>query len=343
MLTMQDSNDGGVYHKCTNANFDGMVMPGVTTAPRYLVQKSTAATLDFAAVMAQAFRVYGRFEEQYRGLADSCIHAATRAWRWAENNPSVEYNQNNINRSFDPDITTGAYGDRNFSDEGFWAACELFLVTKHEKYKKFIEERLKAPISLHSWSNVQLMGYFTLIRLQNEFSSLGSENDKLIRENLLRLADELIKPVDSSAFGTVMGGRRTDFIWGSNAVAANQGMVLINAYFISRDKKYLHYALSNLDYILGRNATGYCFVTGIGSKYPMHPHHRPSVADKIEEPVPGLLSGGPNPGMQDKCNYLFKEPETAFVDQDCSYASNEIAINWNAPLVYLAAAMEVLF
>ena len=29
MLTMQDPNDGGVYHKCTNAAFDGMVMPGV--------------------------------------------------------------------------------------------------------------------------------------------------------------------------------------------------------------------------------------------------------------------------------------------------------------------------
>ncbi len=74
----------------------------------------------------------------------------------------------------------------------------------------------------------------------------------------------------------------------------------------------------------------------------MHPHHRPSVADAIKEPVPGLLSGGPNPGMQDKCKYTFTEPETAFTDDDCSYASNEIAINWNAPLVYLANAIEAL-
>ncbi len=54
MLTMQDPNDGGVYNKCTNASFDGMVMPGVTKAPRYVVQKGTGATLDFAAVAAQA-------------------------------------------------------------------------------------------------------------------------------------------------------------------------------------------------------------------------------------------------------------------------------------------------
>ena len=74
----------------------------------------------------------------------------------------------------------------------------------------------------------------------------------------------------------------------------------------------------------------------------MHPHHRPSVADRIADPVPGLLAAGPNPGEQDHCHYHFHEPETAYMDSDCAYASNEIAINWNAPLVYLANAIEVL-
>ena len=101
-------------------------------------------------------------------------------------------------------------------------------------------------------------------------------------------------------------------------------------------------ALTNLDYNLGRNATGYSFITGKGSKTPMHPHHRPSEADGITEPVPGLLVGGPNIGMQDGCTYPFKEIETAYVDVLCSYASNVIAINWQAPIVYLANAMEAL-
>jgi hypothetical protein len=35
-------------------------------------------------------------------------------------------------------------------------------------------------------------------------------------------------------------------------------------------------------------------------------------------------------------------PEMAFPDADCSYESNEIAINWNALLVYLAHAVEAL-
>lgn len=84
MLTMQDPNDGGVYHKCTNAAFDGMVMPGITTAPRYAVQKGVAATLDFAAVAAQASRILQKYQKQLPGLSDSCLKAAVNAWQWAE-------------------------------------------------------------------------------------------------------------------------------------------------------------------------------------------------------------------------------------------------------------------
>jgi len=163
-----------------------------------------------------------------------------------------------------------------------------------------------------------------------------------LETKLATLADTYVSHISQSAFATVMGMSVQDFNWGSNSNAANQGILLINAYFITKNKKYIDAALTNLDYILGRNATGYCFVTGIGSKSTMHPHHRQSVADAIEAPVPGLLAGGPNPGMQDGCHYDFKEPETAYTDVDCSYASNEIAINWNAPLVYLANAIEAL-
>ncbi|HEX2976928.1 MAG TPA: glycoside hydrolase family 9 protein, partial [Bacteroidales bacterium] len=54
MFTMQDPLDGGVYNKVTNANFDPFIMPEKCVTPRYVVPKGTAATLDFAAVMAQS-------------------------------------------------------------------------------------------------------------------------------------------------------------------------------------------------------------------------------------------------------------------------------------------------
>lgn len=341
MLTMQDRNDGGVYHKLTNAAFDGMVMPGVTKDPRYVVQKSTAASLDFAAVMAQASRIFASFKRQLPKLSDSCLSAATKAWDWAEKSPSLLYDQRAINQKYDPDITTGEYGDRFVNDEWFWSATELFTTTTDKKYLNVINERMKDRAGLPGWNSVSMLGYYTLVRNEKKLKT-ASSIIQMMKDTIVRAADYYLLNQTSNAFETVMGGNRREFGWGSNAVAANEGVLLINAYFITKEKKYIDGALSNLDYLLGRNATNYCFVTGIGTKSPMHPHHRPSVSDDIVEPIPGMLVGGPNPAQQDHCAYPFKEPETSYVDSDCAYAANEIAINWNAPMVYLLNALRAL-
>ena len=342
MLTMQDPFDGGVYHKCTNAAFDGMVMPGVTKAPRYAVQKSTAATLDFAAVAAQAARIFHSYETKFPKLADSCLSAALKAWQWAEKNPAVLYDQDAMNKKFEPHVTTGAYGDRSVKDEWLWAAAELFVTTKGGNYFSVLKERMSDRASLPSWGNVGMLSYYTLIRFEKFLPSSAQTMVAAMKDSVLKMADTFLSKALANAFATVMGQSARDYNWGGNSVAANQGILLLQAYRLTRNKKYLDGALSNLDYILGRNATGYSFITGIGCKSPMHPHHRQSESDGITEPVPGLMVGGPNVGMQDGCTYPFKEIETAYLDEVCSYASNEIAINWQAPIVYLSGALEAL-
>jgi endoglucanase len=342
MLTMQDPLDGGVYHKCTNAAFDGMVMPGVTKLPRYAVMKSTAAALDFTAVTAQAARVFEGFRDRLPGLSDSCLKAARLSWAWAERNPSVIYNQDSINRIHEPDISTGTYGDGDISDEWFWAASEMLATTGEKRFTEKVRQGLSQPLRLASWRSVSMPGYYSLVRMWRGKHSTSTPEVAEMRNRILRFADSLLSNATRSAFGTPMGGSPADFEWGSNAVAANQGIVLVNAYLLTRRTDYLDGALANLDHILGRNATGYGFLTGFGRKLPMHPHHRPSEADGIVDPVPGLLIGGPNPGRQDGCEYAYREAETSYVDDVCSYASNEIAINWNAPLVYLLHAVRAL-
>jgi endoglucanase len=159
---------------------------------------------------------------------------------------------------------------------------------------------------------------------------------------LLNTADDLINGVDDNAYQTSMTLSPKHFGWGSNSDAANEGVLLLQAYKLSHDKKYLNNALADLDYILGRNATGYSYVTGYGSKIPMNPHHRPSASDGIIDPVPGLLVGGPNPGMQDGIKVPSKVPDEAYIDDTRAYAANEVTINWNAPMAYLANAIEAL-
>src|SRR5688572_12771254 len=142
-----------------------------------------------------------------------------------------------------------------------------------------------------------MLGYYSLIRLQKSLPVEFKLQIENMKDSVIKMADAFLLKAKSNAFATVMGQSARDYNWGGNSNAANQGILLVRAWMLSGKKEYLDGAISNLDYILGRNATGYSFITGIGSKSPMHPHHRQSEADGITEPVPGLLVGGPNLGM----------------------------------------------
>ena len=341
MLKMQDPGDGGVYHKLTHANFSGVVMPDQATAPRYVVQKSTPATLDFAAVMAQASRIFKEFEAELPGFSEMCLEAAIAAWNWARKYPDISYDQNQINNNFDPDINTGTYGDGYFVDEFQWAAAELYITTKADSFIN-AQDPLTGSFGVPWWGGVNTLGLYSLAFHRADVATIIDTSE--VKLKLLILAEGLRNAINSSAYRIVIGESNGNFSWGSNGVAANQGMLLIQAYTISGDSTFLDAAIQNLDYMLGRNATGYCFVTGEGTRPPMNPHHRPSEADEVEDPVPGLLVGGPNPHQEDGCSgYIGDEPACSYLDSFCSYASNEICINWNAPLVYLAGAIEALY
>jgi endoglucanase len=123
------------------------------------------------------------------------------------------------------------------------------------------------------------------------------------------------------------------FEWGSNSDILNQAMILCIAHRLSAEEKYLHGAEQIIDYIFGKNATGYCYLTGFGAKKVMFPHHRPSGADGIDQPVPGFIIGGPNNDRQDshEVTYTSETPAKSYMDVQASFASNEVCINWNAP------------
>jgi endoglucanase len=75
----------------------------------------------------------------------------------------------------------------------------------------------------------------------------------------------------------------------------------------------------------------------------MNIHHRPSGADGVPEPVPGFLVGGPNTSVMSDCGPFVsrsKFPAASYTDSECSYSTNEICINWNAPLFFVMGAMD---
>lgn len=334
MLAMQDPADGGVYHKLGNLSFDRMVMPAdAMAAPRYVAAKSTAAALDFAATIATASRIFKLFEVQLPGLSARMLAAAESAWRWAEANPAAVFKN-------PAGMLTGEYGDDTLHDERAWAAAELYISTRNDSYYRAFKPG-DGVATLLEWDKLSALAWMSLAHHRASLTPIADR--ALIERRIGEIGERLARASKASAYRVPMQGPH--FVWGSNAVALNQSMLLLQAYRIDKRKDYLDAAQSGLDYVLGRNPAGLSFVTGVGARTPQHPHHRPSQADQVAAPIPGFVTGGPQPAQQDKAEcppYPSKLPALSYLDNVCSYASNEVAINWNAPLVYVSAALDEL-
>ena len=351
LLTMQDPDDGGVYHKLTTPNFEGFVLPTDCHQTRYVVAKSVTATLDFAAVMADAARLFEPYQKDYPDFVAQATEAAERAYQWAKEHPTAFYRQEQLK---DPAVSTGTYGDGNARDEFFWASSALYRLTQKPAYLEDARQYQPQSFSTPSWGNVSALGVYEW--LSDMLVTIGTnarpkEAQELAADLLVPFCaycNNVIKGVDASCFQSPYGNSPRDFGWGCLAEhCCCQAMALLYADRLLGTTQYRRYALQNADYLLGRNATGYCYVTGFGDKSPMHPHHRISEADAVEAPFPGMLVGGPNPGQQDKRDmhdavYPSNYPDESYIDNMESYASNEIAINWNASLVAFLCWLDAL-
>ena len=333
MLAMLDK-DGGVFHKLTTKQFAGMVMPERATAQRYAIGKAVEATWNFSAVMALAADIYSPFDKKF---AESCAKASEKARMWANEHPNETYKQPN-------DVGTGSYAGANYWTTKLWANAELLRISGNKAFEDSLHtltyNRTKA--SLQSWSNNLLLEAFTIATNPSVFAKADIDTAKAL---IFYLADVYMASLENNGFGIPMA--KGDFYWGSNGVAANKGMVLIHAYILTKDEKYLNAAIGIADYILGRNPLDLSYLTGFGVNQVMHPHHRPSQADAIEAPVPGMVAGGPNTGANDasSCGIDYangKPAAEAYYDNTCSYASNEVAINWNAPFAYLVGSIQAI-
>jgi endoglucanase len=327
MLTMQAS-DGTVYHKLTSLGFPGDVMPAQDNSKLYVIGKSAEAAFDFAGVMAVAARVYKPFDSNY---ANKCLEAAKKAYSWGSNNMNVHFKAN------PSDVSTGAYEGSDATDEKLFAGTELAITTGDASYK---QSGTSPYVSW--WGGMDGIATYGKATHASVFNDAGEA-----KQNILSTADGFVDRA-KSGFGVTMA--KGDFNWGSNSSAANQGVWLLHAYYLTGNEKYYTAALKALDYLLGKNPLDMSFVTGYGSKSPMHPHHRPSTSDNVTEPIPGMLVGGPHSGGDDvgsaaewKCaDYRTGHVAKDYTDQQCSFATNEVAINWNAPLAYLAGALEAI-
>lgn len=321
MLKMQNKNTGGVYHKVTCDTFPGYVMPEEETKPLIVMPETTTSTADFAASMALAYEVYKDIDADF---ANTCLEAAKKAYEWAKANPDKLYLAN------PDDITTGAYEDKYATDEIYWASAQLYRATGDAGYLTGISSATGMD-----WATVGDYGNIAIVTMDG----VDKESDiyKEASSAIIKQADKFVSVSGNTAYGV----SQSKLNWGSNMTIANSGIILALAHQLTGENKYIENAQGQLNYLLGVNPVGECFVTGYGTVSPENPHHRPSMAKNTA--MKGMLVGGVNSGLEDsaaKAYCMGLPPAKCYVDHSESYSTNEITIYWNSPLTYLLSLTD---
>ena len=330
MLKLQDE-EGGAYHKLTALRHADFIMPQDDKDPFYLFPVSSMATADYAACMALASRVYKAFDASF---ADRLYDAAARAWSWLEKHP--EY----VGFKNPEGCNTGEYGDDCDRDERLWAAAEMLITTGDAAYQTKVRELLKEDLTKTDFGWTDVSGFAALAVLTDKSGIAPADIVDDLRAAVLAEADRLTGIAGVSGYGVAM--EPEDYVWGSNMVVLNRGMLLVLAALISDDKAaYEQTALAQLHYLLGMNALDYSYVTGHGEHAYMHPHNRTTECDGIDLPMPGWVSGGPFKTPADDVGRRHipagTPPMKCYLDDAACYSLNEITIYWNSPAVFVTA------
>jgi len=305
---------GRVSHKLSALSFCGFIMPENEKDKRYYTEWSSAATADFVAMMAMAARYFEPYDPDY---AKKCLDAAKVSYDF------LRENRENKMSAREP-FRTGSYLTMDYDDR-LWAAAEMWETTGEEQYHRDFGWGTWSQgdkISFYwDWGDVKNLGMFRYLLSKREGKRDSIVAD--IRRDLLTTADMLVVKAKKDVYGRCLAD---EYRWGCNGAIAREVITLMVANKVSPKPDYVNTALDAIGHLFGRNYYGRSYVTGLGYKPPMNPHDRRSVADKIKEPWPGYIVGGGHSARD-------------WQDVTQSAATNEIAINWQAALVYALAGL----
>ena len=323
---------GMAHHKLHGKEWDAMPSIPPAEATRFVFPPSTAATLNLAATAAQCARIWKTYDKDFSAR---CLTAAETAWEAARANPNM------LAVSFS--AGGGDYGDNDVTDDFYWAAAELYITTGKDVYKDYLlSSRHFGDAKGISWGTTNALGTISLAIVPN---SLPADKIEQCRQGIITLADTDLQILKKQGYAVPIEPAR--YFWGSNSEVLNQMLMMGLAYDFTKNQAYLDGMVESMDYLLGRNPLNKSYVAGYGSNPLQHPHHRfwmNRPEDGYPPPPPGTIAGGPNGSPSDgaatAAGLTGKPPAKSYVDNEGSYSTNEVAINWNAPLVWGAAYLD---
>jgi len=326
---------GMAFHKVQDDAWTGLPLaPAADDKPRELHRPSTAATLDLAAAAAQGARLFAPFD---RAFSARLLAAARTAYAAARRVPDLHA------PAADGASGGGPYDDADVKDEFYWAAAELYLTTGESPFRDAImasplRTRGLFPVDGFSWNTPGALGQLDLATVPSRLPARGE-----IRATVLAAADAIAAVQKRQPYAQPYGPANRSWTWGSNSQILDNIVVLAVAHDISGAVKYRDAALAGLDYLFGRNALGISYVTGYGDLTAKNQHSRMyahQLDPKLPHPPPGSIAGGPNSSIQDPVAQQKLKgclPQLCYIDDIQSWSTNEIAINWNSALSWVAS------
>ncbi|CAL9475060.1 Cellulase 1 [Nocardiopsis dassonvillei] len=326
---------GMAHHKVHDERWTGLpLLPSADPQPRYLHPPSTAATLNLAATAAQCSRVFGPYDADF---AATCLTAAETAWDAAAAHPD-RYAEAGGEGG-------GPYNDDEIADEFYWAAAELYLATGAAEYEEAVTSSALHTADVFTASGFDWKWTAPLGRLQLATVPSDLPDREEVRASVVAGAEKYADAVSAHPYGLAYAPEGGVFAWGSNNLVLNNLVVVATAYDIGGDTRFRDAVLEGMDYILGRNALNNSYVTGYGTAYSENQHSRwyaRQLDPSLPNPPPGTLSGGPNSDTATwdpvaQANLGGCAPQFCYIDHIDSWATNELTINWNSTLAWVAA------
>ncbi|WP_435851603.1 glycoside hydrolase family 9 protein [Streptomyces umbrinus] len=326
---------GMAFHKIHDAAWTGIpTRPELDSQPRELHRPSTAATLNLAATAAQCARVFKPYDSTY---AKRCLSVARTAWAAAQANPAIYAPESDSTGG-------GPYNDTQVTDDFYWAATELYAATGERAYRDAVtsspwhtSSSALTPTGFN-WADTAALGRLTLATVPN---GLPASDIRRVRASVAAAADGHLAMMAGQGYAVPIPAN--GYVWGSNSQVTNNAIVMATAYALTGQQRYRDGVLESMDYLLGRNTLDLSYVTGYGETYARNQHHRfwaNQYDASLPNPPAGSLAGGPNSGLQDPVaqeHLAGCSPAACYIDDIGSYSTNEVTVNWNAPLAWLAA------
>ena len=300
LLSMQDSQDGGVYNRVAPLLWDDS-MPHAVDSPRYLFEKTTHATASFAAATA----IHARLLRPWKPKQAQLVLAASRAaWKFLGN--SVQWPKEGDVYQNPVGVHAGEYPDSSAIDNRLWAAAELYRATGEDQFLDafiaMLDKFQLDPTAGVSFKNQGLAAYWAMyLALEpgvTEAEESATEKADRLRDELSRIllisADWYLRKAAENPFNAPIHQHKGYTGWGTFGQSSRAVLPLLQAWTISKDDKYLERASEMSNPQLGANPQSICYITGTGSKSPRYPLSKLSQLSRGGLPMNGIPVNGPH-------------------------------------------------